>query len=740
MAITGGIMERLKRTIAEARQQPQQQSQQQPQQYSQEQIQQIQQQEIQQASQQQKQVLTQDINQIQSKLNQLQEARAKGGSTLSIPQLKDLDNKIFVESQRLNYATRARQQLATGQYELDSIRQWINQSVEGAASRSDLNRIQRTEQQQTIQKYTNLGYVPIYTGGKLVGFQKEEMYSPNIPQTKSRNPFTSEPYDTPFNNQFRPIYRNGELIGYDTGSMTVGVQKSKISQIPILGSIVGGYQEIKRGLKDIFFDTKSKLHEKVPQIDKFKSEHPQWFTPKPNQTKGGVPAAFQYAALPFVEGGVSAYEKIKSSYIRGMYPGQSEEWYGTVGVSPETKKLLTELGGTYLTFAFFAPAMTTATTAKVKAKVKTKTKSTLTKKEAEKLIEEGIRNKFYIQGDEEAIRTALRKAYESGNKKLIKDAEELVRRALGSANANFIIKDVRAAYPITKVPKDLIQEVTITAELPNIPPQLENLPSIVTGVKGSESIYAGKGQYERTNEFLVKSPQAKTSNFFINENLLKTPSSNLLRSGPSQFLKVSEVLKNRQLSSPILRTPQATKSSQSLWTATSTLLGQKTMQKQILRSRTIQIQVPKTKQIQIMKSRLKTKQIRIPKVKLKIPRFPLILPTKKSVRRIKRKKKKADIFLVETKRFGKWIPIGKPGPLGRVLEAGKVRVKKTLAASLRIREAKTGRLVQIAPLGKEFRPGKKDPFKLVQRRKYRLSSPTEVKEIQLAKKAKESIW
>lgn len=97
-----------------------------------------------------------------------------------------------------------------------------------------------------------------------------------------------------------------------------------------------------------------------------------------------------------------------------------------------------------------------------------------------------------------------------------------------------------------------------------------------------------------------------------------------------------------------------------------------------------------------------------------------------------RRKATNPFFRAFTKRKGQPVLIAEGSDLNLVEQAGKRRVRETLGASLFIRGPR-GNLISPKP-SPIFRRSKKNPLVLVQKRKYRLSSPFEVGEIQRARK------
>jgi|TARA_Y100000296_G_scaffold45780_1_gene52461 hypothetical protein len=162
------------------------------------------------------------------------------------------------------------------------------------------------------------------------------------------------------------------------------------------------------------------------------------------------------------------------------------------------------------------------------------------------------------------------------------------------------------------------------------------------------------------------------------------------------------------------------------------------------RERIVSVQVPTFKITPVEREKIITIPVSIPKLKiptrppttifkiLPIPKprpkgFPLFKFKKpRQTRRIQR-----GLFGVEVRRRGKFRPVGTGLSLGEALGLGRQRVKTTLAATFRI----TGRDTKgiRTPFG--FRRGK-EPRTFIEKRKFRLSTFPEVKEIQVAKRRK----
>lgn len=103
---------------------------------------------------------------------------------------------------------------------------------------------------------------------------------------------------------------------------------------------------------------------------------------------------------------------------------------------------------------------------------------------------------------------------------------------------------------------------------------------------------------------------------------------------------------------------------------------------------------------------------------------------KKKKTEVKGKKERHGNFIPEIKRYGAWLPLGKYRNPEEALLRGKQRALATLGASVRVRKAGSDKLLPIKGDSKFFRPSKKNPLVIVQKRRTRLSSQSERREIQ----------
>jgi hypothetical protein len=237
------------------------------------------------------------------------------------------------------------------------------------------------------------------------------------------------------------------------------------------------------------------------------------------------------------------------------------------------------------------------------------------------------------------------------------------------------------------------------------------------------SQFAGTGLYERTEEvgFTRVGTMPKTIGAVSSDLATKSLTKDLSKIKTISAFKVSQlgVTAPKVISTPTTRVFQAPRIK----------VGQITVPKLAIKLKT----VPKL-QTGFQPTPVVSKP-RPPRPKP--PRgggFKFTLPTNQKKIKSKAKKVSKGIFVAEVRRRGQWIPVAKTPTLKLAKQKGVRRVRETLAASLRIRKGK-----KILPIGKEtfeFRPGKKNPLILVEKRGQRLSARGEVTEILGSKKSK----
>jgi len=427
---------------------------------------------------------------------------------------------------------------------------------------------------------------------------------------------------------------------------------------------------------------------------------------------------------------------------------------------------ITEAGPT---FAFFGPAIQTgvaAKDAKARAKIRAKTRQKAvqrTKKAIKKAttedieaVEAGIRTaRFNNRMD--LVRQAYRKVLKGGSPQTIKDTETVLRKALGDLDAQDLINQVRRSEGLSQVaiagqPKTKIVTETLFTD----PVQLK-------GAAETISAFAGTGLYERTmtpEEQFVLAKQAQLRKV---QAIRPEPTSPLI-----SFVEPTNILEGTKpretvglgiMVSPLVPSAEATR----IQEETKARQEAKARQREavipglrqplpeavaeIPRAATIPISIPTVVSVPKTIQRPRTTfgfgfPFPKPIIKAKpkfVPIIPLIpLPTTKRKRpaRIMRIGKDTSFF-AEVKRKGKWKPVSTPLPFLRAKQVGRRKVQRTLAASFRIRGARTGKIIPLVPQSPEFRRGKKDPFALVERRRFRLSTKSEVLEIKRAKRRKQ---
>lgn len=370
---------------------------------------------------------------------------------------------------------------------------------------------------------------------------------------------------------------------------------------------------------------------------------------------------------------------------------------------------------------FFSPAMQTAA-AKKGAKAKTATKQASKKaaekvaKKLEKIIKESkskaeaqSRITQYAKQYKEAalkqgmnpseVNANLREMFQFSQKRGLFDLDDISRNSI---------------YYNENLARTFTMEVDISAFSTNLPPTLQKLPQIELGT----------GLITTRPEF--KAFEQQTGIFKPN---LQTKESVLAVTTTAPILKVRQIPKEKLK----LKTQQA----QVPATASVTLPKIATSQISPLQTgqqvKQVPQQVPQTVYRQPARTKLVPKKPISPTPFVPKPTGTTLL--KSAAKKLKKRRSDFDIYV---RRKGKDIKVGTqktPRQAGLFLGKG---LKQTLAASGLVIERGTGRKVSLKELGlsMEFRPSKVDPFRVVQRRKFRLGTFGEVVEIQKAKKRK----
>lgn len=378
-------------------------------------------------------------------------------------------------------------------------------------------------------------------------------------------------------------------------------------------------------------------------------------------------------------------------------------------------------------------------------KVKLKSVKKTDKKTVEKIankLEEIIKTSRTKQEAERSLARAM-KTYKDSATALNVDKEIIDMNLKGmmefSQNRGFFI-DV--AKPVIKPPEEIISFV-------GAPPTEVPVPEITVPA------YAGLGLYERTwtpeeqflkaRDVLKVSPEIKLATGIFEK--LKPEQNILAWTKPAVKEKMKLDISPRVAVTTALAlrltTEQRTRLAQQLRErlAQKERLVQKEKLglKQTLALKTISAQIEKLKYRLRYREGLKVKP-RIPKPRIpkrKIPFFfflGLEEPAKKKV--LISALKKIAKFKVWERRYGKWRGIGEKPTLREAKLLGMGRTATTLGASFKVTRA--GKPVRLTELGGMFRPAKREPLVYVQKAKFRLAHPKEVKEIMFAKKKKGS--
>lgn len=338
----------------------------------------------------------------------------------------------------------------------------------------------------------------------------------------------------------------------------------------------------------------------------------------------------------------------------------------------------------------------------------------------------------YIRGDAERVRELLRKAYESGDKNIIKKTESIVKDSLGKNVGSTLIKDVRGGVflrPSVPMPKKLPLE---TIRLPK-QPIMENVGSTFPASK-----YAGTGQYELTSPeyvYRARTPSPKnplrTSTAVL--DIQNTVPKYAQSSKEMQLFRFNQAQKTQQLtkfrSSESLKQPQNVmqlqKQSQATLQAQSLKLKQQQKQQQLLKLKLKLNQELK----QPSQLKFKTKFKGGGGFKSSSPSYGFAQPKETT-----QATASYDVF---TKIKGKPVLLASNLPFGKATKTGAEYTERTIAASfsLKPKGLTTAKDIKYR-LPEMFRPSKRTPGTIVEKSKYRLNYGLEKSTIQKARKFK----
>lgn len=243
-----------------------------------------------------------------------------------------------------------------------------------------------------------------------------------------------------------------------------------------------------------------------------------------------------------------------------------------------------------------------------------------------------------------------------------------------------------------------------------------SVPQIVSGVSqgASQSAFQGTGQYERTNSLIP----------VIGQRFIQSPQERQLE---RQF-------------QPLLRSQQSSQSPQLKEVLTIAQVP-RIIQEPTLNFRTAQFSLQTPRQTQQPRQGIQqTPLFPTPTATPQPPRSPPIFRPRRSSSGIptsRLNRPRSGFFTAQVRRKGIFTNIGRTQNFDDAFNLGVGRVKTTLGASLRVLDPR-GQPVRLSPRTREFRPAKVgkgvNPFVLVQRRPFRLSSRSEVSEIQASRR------
>jgi len=393
-------------------------------------------------------------------------------------------------------------------------------------------------------------------------------------------------------------------------------------------------------------------------------------------------------------------------------------------ISRETAKQI--IGNLYL-FSSFAPLMKTGVEAQLESEFvyDVKSKRFVKKSELErylKLKQEGklLRDKTFSEklDDVTKLMNKLEIAPKDLKSSLARELKTLLKKTYGKTEFERLIKEYSAQrFGVTTYPQPETSAIDLfgkTIERVAVP-EMKGVGFVGAGV----SAFAGKGQYERTDEAVGRLQPTKQLGFFadvdkeIQRDLekQKTKQLQLLAQPQPQLQRQIELLKQPQLirQKEIQKQKQPQLQRTALLSLLSLRVGQAQVQKLTMR------QPPR-----------QTQRLRQPEPKPPTPIIPIPLGIGKALKKVKKILVEEDGFEIFVTKGGKDILVGKEktqaeaesllrGTLRKTLRAGGFLTKK--GKKLKARELKTFG-------GGEFRLSKVSPYKIIEKKAKRLRKGT----------------
>lgn len=267
---------------------------------------------------------------------------------------------------------------------------------------------------------------------------------------------------------------------------------------------------------------------------------------------------------------------------------------------------------------------------------------------------------------------------------------------------------------VPKVDTKPIKRIETSTQIPEV----KETPLMVGGTGLKEVPYAGTGLYERTESVSIQT---------IKPTKIDSIKSNVLQDFSQKGVSIIPLFKNKTelkktpFQKTKVKTIQEIKPMEETKSKIEVKLGQlsKTKQRTILKTK----QTTSTE----AKSPLKPRERITPKPSIK-PKLPLLKRLKERIR------KEQDFFTAFVKKKGKEIEIGKAKTKEEAELLLKSKLVKTLRASGGIKFGELKLKSKEINLGLGFRPSKKDPFSIVEKKSKRLRRGGTGQQIQFFRK------
>lgn len=545
------------------------------------------------------------------------------------------DRMIGVYEQKISGLRDARGYAETGQYALSSVLNYAASKTEETLTRWETKRkiAERTPEVKTItgepppqttaqlfQGAVRPGYseetfrrtgesVPLFQGAVRPGISEKVFRETGISQPSETLQFFMPQLEQHQPLGFKlPYETRGTITDMGISSMTEQQQlaQSQAKQQQVFSFLAGEQQWQKK----LAGKTEAQLRTKYQRLKKAGTDSFEFKYNTPHYMQEAIRKGLSFKEAQETgllrrsleaERGAVPYFQIADPVAEGMVKTYSDVF--DLGISKPTQKKVARIGVDVGTFLFFSPLMKTGTQAALESEFvydvkrgKFIRKADLKEYLKYKKVGKTIRDKTFSEkmDDVTALMNKLRNAPPEQKIQLSKELKSLLKDTYGSQELTQLIKEYASQNLGVIQPTATKTILEQTFEIVGRVPEMRHVGLFGSGV----SAFTGMGQYERTNEVLSVMPN-KVSSLLTGDSMIELQRYEQLKDTKQKSLfglKLDTGLRQVEL----LKQPQALKQPQRYDTAQASALGLLTGLQ--------------TKQPQVLKQPQKTKVEHIPMI------------------------------------------------------------------------------------------------------------------------------